>query len=193
MTSEDIQTLLTAARAGDELAASRIFQMYLRRLLGLAQSRLSPQMARRVEAEDIVQSAMRTFFRRLREDGMEWGENVDLWQLLARITVRKVCGQVDHHYAQRRSVADEQNAESDASGSDRDFEAFARGPTASDLLIAQELLDRVMAPLEPKQRKILELRLEGYSYVEISAQLGCSEAIARRLVDKVKQSLEAEF
>jgi len=193
VTSDDVQTLLAAAKAGDELAATRLYQLYVRRLLGLAKRLHAEKLNGRCDEEDVVQSAMRTFFVRLRTDRIQWDENVDLWKLLARITNRKVCRQVDLHTAAKRTVDAEQNTGPDASDSGREFEAFAREPTASDVVIAEELLERILEPLEPAHRQIVELRLEGRTFDEISHKLGCSESQARRLIDKLERAMKHEL
>jgi RNA polymerase sigma-70 factor (ECF subfamily) len=49
--------LLARWQEGDSAAAELIFERYVRRLVGLAKTRLSSKMQRRVDAEDVVQSA----------------------------------------------------------------------------------------------------------------------------------------
>ena len=60
---ENSINLLQRWRDGDEAAATEIFERYVNRLCGLARTQLSQRMQRRVEPEDIVQSAYRSFFR----------------------------------------------------------------------------------------------------------------------------------
>ena len=61
----DEQAFLQLLRAGDQQAARKVFHAYVNRLLYLARERLSQQMARRIDPEDIVQSVFRTFFHRV--------------------------------------------------------------------------------------------------------------------------------
>jgi len=49
--------LLTAWRAGNDVAATVLVRRYMARLTSLASSRLSRKLARRVDAEDVVLSA----------------------------------------------------------------------------------------------------------------------------------------
>jgi RNA polymerase sigma-70 factor (ECF subfamily) len=191
--SDELKQWVAAAKAGDPQAETRIFQLYLSRLLALAESRLSPRMARRVDADDVVQSAMRTFFMRLRDERIVWDDSFDLWRLLARLTVRKVCRQVDHHYADRRSVAVDQSAGPSDSSSAAFIDDFAREPTPEEAVVAQDLLEHILEPLDADQRRMVELRLEGHSFEEIARQIGRSESIVRRLTDKVKQAMEASL
>ncbi len=55
--------LLARWRAGDARAEDELFSRYTSQLIALARRRLSAQFARRVDAEDVVQSAYRCFLR----------------------------------------------------------------------------------------------------------------------------------
>jgi len=54
--------LLERYEAGDPLAARQIYDRYAARLLGLARRMLAEKLAARVDPEDVVQSAYRSFF-----------------------------------------------------------------------------------------------------------------------------------
>ena len=54
--------LLARWREGDQQAEEELFSRYTTQLVALARSRLSPKLAGRVDAEDVVQSAYRSFF-----------------------------------------------------------------------------------------------------------------------------------
>jgi DNA-directed RNA polymerase specialized sigma24 family protein len=100
---------------------------------------------------------------------------------------------VDHHYADRRSVAVDQSAGPSDSSSAAFIDDFAREPTPEEAVVAQDLLEHVLKPLDAEQRRMVELRLEGHSFEEIARQIGRSESIVRRLTDKVKQAMEASL
>jgi DNA-directed RNA polymerase specialized sigma24 family protein len=53
--------------AGDSQAATEIFDRYVARLMELARRRISPKLGRRVDPDDVVQSAYRSFFVHARE------------------------------------------------------------------------------------------------------------------------------
>jgi RNA polymerase sigma-70 factor (ECF subfamily) len=192
MDSHEIPMLLAAAREGDEHAARMLYDWYSPRLLAMIAGRLSSKLRRRFEPTDVLQSAMGTFFVRLRQGQFECEAAGDLWNLLTAITIRKVCGQVDRHTAGRRSVDAEQSGRSDDSQNESPFEAFDREPTAAEIAAAAEMLDRMMKPLTNEQRDIVQMRLERYTYAEISERLHCSEAVARHLIRKVMRTLEAD-
>src|SRR5690242_16562565 len=90
--------------ADEPQAAEQLFRRYVARLTALASRRLSPKVAARVGAEDIVQSAYGSFFAAAKSGRFAIDASGDLWRLLATMTVRKLQGQVEHHRAQRRSI-----------------------------------------------------------------------------------------
>ena len=90
---------------GDQHAAAELFNRYVGRLIALARSKLSPALAQRFDADDVVQSACRSFFVRVRDGRLAVQPGGELWDLLAAITLRKVLGQVEHHTAQKRHQA----------------------------------------------------------------------------------------
>lgn len=62
MRDDESAKLLRDWQDGDERAASLLFERYVDRLLVLARNKLSPRMKRRIDPEDVVQSAYRSFF-----------------------------------------------------------------------------------------------------------------------------------
>jgi DNA-directed RNA polymerase specialized sigma24 family protein len=109
MTETPSAELLARYHSGhDEAAAEELFRRYAGRLTALARSRLSRALASRVDAEDVVQSAYRSFFLLARDGEVLLHESGDLWRLLVRITLRKVYRNARRHRADCRSVVREQ-------------------------------------------------------------------------------------
>ena len=184
--------LLERVRTGDEQAAADLFDRYVNRLIGLTRNRLSGKLARRVDPEDIVQSAYRSFFLRAQDGQFTLERSGDLWRLLTAITLNKLRMQAKYHGAQKRSMGDE---ESIASGSMYGVapERVATEPTPDDAAALEEQLERIMGALKPLERQMLEMRLQSYTIDEIAAEVGRSERTVRRLLDRLKTYLEQEL
>jgi RNA polymerase sigma-70 factor (ECF subfamily) len=172
--------LLEQWRAGDQEAAGELFRRYANRLIALARSRLSPRLAQRIDPEDVVQSAYRSFFIGARNGQYDLERGGDLWRLLVAITLHKLHDQAKHHRAGKRDL----HAES-ANGT-----ATAREPSPVEALTLVDQLEQVMRRLEPKQRHMLELRLQGYTFEEIAAEVRLSRRTVCRTLERVKQWLE---
>src|SRR5438093_12587143 len=67
---------------GDEAAAREIFERYVDRLTRLARVRLSTKLAARLDPDDVVMSAYRSFFVGARDRRFTLKESGDLWRLL---------------------------------------------------------------------------------------------------------------
>ena len=104
---DDSRKLLIRYQQGDGSAANAIFDRYAGRLLALARSRLSPKLARRVDADDVVQSTYRSFFVRAREGQFVAEHEGDLWRLLATMTLHKLGRQAQRQRAAKRALSRE--------------------------------------------------------------------------------------
>ena len=186
----DSAELLQQFRRGDEAAATELHDRYVARLIALARSRLGGRLAARLDADDVVQSAYRSFFLRARAGQFSLQRSGDLWRLLARITLRKLYRQADRHTAERRSVQRETAAlalESDAA-----FALKSREPTPDEAAALADELAFAMRRLNEFERRVLELRLQEQTIDEIAAELGRSERTIRRTLATIRHRLEPE-
>jgi RNA polymerase sigma-70 factor, ECF subfamily len=182
--SPEIRALLGLCLAGDEEAARRLVDQYLDRLVGLARRRLSERLAGRVDPEDIVQSVFRTFFGRVKEGKFHIADQDDLSKLLMRITMCKVLRQVRFHEASKRSPRREMTQAEQSLGGFQ--EVLDREPSPEAVVAFMDELENFLTHLEPVERQILELRMQGYSCTEIAAQLGTYDRKVRRVIERIR-------
>ncbi len=191
MSDDPSAELLARWRAGDQRAAEDLFGRYTARLVAMARRRLSAELARRVDAEDVVQSAYRCFCAAARDDRVVLGGPGDLWRLLATITIRRLQHQAAHHGAARRAMAREQPFGGESSLAV--LGPAGREPTPEDAVAAIEELERVLQRLSPGHRRMVEMRLQGYQIEEIAEASHCCERMVRRVLDQVKDRLKARY
>ena len=185
--------LLARVRAGDEQAAEELFQRFAERLIAVAAARLSAKLARRVDPEDVVQSAYRSFFVKARDGRYALQRSGDLWRLLVGITIHKLQHQAERHSAGKRASSKEQQAAgAEESGDGLANIALAREPTPMEAAALADEIENILRRLEPHQRPILELRLQGHNQADIADQLQCSERTVRRVLEQVKKFLSHE-
>lgn len=196
MTDHNSIDLFARVRTGDSDAQFELFDHYAVRLLGLVRKRISPQLARRIEAEDVVQSAYRSFFSGVQDDRFILENSGDLWRLLAAITIHKLNRQIERNKAAKRSVDREHSVNVQLGNSACSFsiDAVATDPTPEDEVALSEEIIQLMSEFDDKQQKMFELRLAGFTINEIAEQIPCSERTVRRFFDqKVKPLLESRF
>jgi RNA polymerase sigma-70 factor, ECF subfamily len=182
--------LIERCRSGDQDAARVLFDSYVERLLPLARRRISQRLNSRVDAEDIVQSVFRTFFARLKDDKFEIGCQDDLFRLLVRITVHKTLRQIAHHKAAKRDPGLEMG-QSD-SAHEQLLQLLTSEPTPEATVSFLDQLEHFMSQLPEADRKILELRMEGFSTEEIAQKIGSYDRKVRRVLERIRDVAEHE-
>jgi RNA polymerase sigma-70 factor (ECF subfamily) len=181
---------LTRLRAGDDVAARVVFERFARRLIGLARRQFHASLKYKVDPEDVVQSAYKSFFRGFDEGKLLVGNWDDLWGLLTLITLRKCADRVEYHRAECRDAVREVPAASEAEGGGSGTELLGREPTPVEAAILSETVAQLLAGLDEDERPIVELSLQGFTTQEISEQVGRPERTVRRLRERVRNRLE---
>lgn len=185
----DDRDLLTAYVAGSETAARDLFDKYCERLLRLAGARIGPKFASRLDAQDVVQSAFRTFFIRARNDEFVFDAQDDLFKLLVRITVHKTLRQIAYHRAARRNPAAELGHGSAAQ--DQLLQVMAAGPTPDAEAAVLDGLKAFVGQLTESDARVLELKIQGHTTPEIAELTGSYDRKVRRVLERIREMAEA--
>jgi RNA polymerase sigma-70 factor (ECF subfamily) len=190
--SEDssFDALLDRLRAGDQDAATTIFNRYVRRLVGLARSRLDALTLAKVDPEEVANSALKSFFRGYAGGKFDLEGWDSLWEVLLIITLRKCGRRIEYFRAQRRDVHKEVRPSSTPEESTASWEAIAREPTPEEAAMLNETVEQVLQSLHERERPILVLALQGYSLPEISERIHRTERTVYRVLKHIKEKLE---
>jgi RNA polymerase sigma factor (sigma-70 family) len=177
---------------GDERVIGEFWREYSGRLQGLAAQHLKVGLRPRVDPEDVVQSACRTFLRRLQAGDFELEGAENLWRLLCVITLAKVRAQARFHQRGKRSIENEQRLdghpeESRAPG----YQAVAPGPAPDEAAAFADQLDKLLAQLDDEERQVVQLKLEDRTNDEIAHAMQCSERTVRRILNRVRSRLRS--
>ncbi len=179
------QALLARFRRGDPDAAQSIYERYADRLRALTRRRSSALLSRQVDADDIVQTVFHSFFQAARNGDYDVAPGGDLWKLLLVIAMNTIRTRATFHRAARRDVRRTHPIDN------LDPTRLARGNPLGDSrrtlqrLAAEEALNR----LPPLQRRIVELRVEGYQVVEIARATGRSLRTVERTLQQCRRRL----
>jgi RNA polymerase sigma factor (sigma-70 family) len=180
--------LMEQLRSGEDDAAREVFERFARRLVGLARRQVEQRLAHRVDPEDVVQSAFKSFFVRHRQGKLEVGDWDGLWGLLTLITLRKCADRVEYLRAERRDVGREVSAP----GGQEPFWQLAPGrePLPQEAAVLAETVERLWQAAGPDERPVLELSLHGYTAAEICLRLGRALRTVQRLRERLRRRLE---
>lgn len=173
-------------QSGDEEAAREVFERYMNRLVALARSRLSDKLQQKFDADDIVQSAFRSFFRRAQDRQFAIRRSGELWALLASITRHKLLKKAEHYRQQKRNVEQDQQLPAEAASA----AVFSGEPTPQEAVALTDEVEFLMRELEPMQRRMLEMRLQGQTIPEIAEAVQRSERTVRRFLSGFRDQLE---
>lgn len=180
------RSLLRRFRHGTGDAATLLYFRYADQLRSLAAARIAPDLAPRLDADDIVQSVFRTFFRRAALGQFEVPDGDDLWNLFLVIALNKLRSAGSFHRAARRDVgrtpALDAGAEAEPDGRDEDA-----------LTTLRLVVDELLAELSGPQRAVIEDRIAGYEVAEIAARVGCSRRTVERCLQTFRARLAAQL
>jgi RNA polymerase sigma-70 factor (ECF subfamily) len=184
----DWQRLIEGLRQGDAEAGHEFWKRYGPALQRLAQKHLAAWLQRRVDPEDIVQSACRSFLGHLQAGEYHLADEQGLLALLSAITLNKVLMKSRFHRAKRRDVLREEHAKV-ADGTHASFEVAAGDLSPDEAATFAEQFQEFLAGLDGEERRIIDLRLQGQSNAEIAVALHRTDRWVRKLVERMRDRL----
>jgi RNA polymerase sigma-70 factor (ECF subfamily) len=187
--SNSFAEFLARLHSQDDAAARELFARFARQLIALAQRHIGAGLRHKVDAEDVVQSAYKSFFCRYGAGNLDVVNWNSLWGLLTLITVRKCAERAAYHRAECRDAAREVSL---AQGEEAAawLQPFGREPTPVEAAVLSETVEQLLAGLDEEERPIVELSLQGHTTREISERLGRAERTVRLLREGVRHRLE---
>jgi DNA-directed RNA polymerase specialized sigma24 family protein len=194
MSFESVTVWIAQLKAGDAVAAQRLWESYFPRLVGLARKRLRETPRRAADEEDVALSAFDSFCR-----GAEQGrfprltDRDNLWHLLVTITARKALQLVRHERRQKRGGGTVRgdsafHATPETPEDEAGLEQVV-GPEPTPEFAAQmaEEYQQLLARLgEGDLRQVAVWKMEGYGNEEIAAKLGCVPRTVERKVALIR-------
>ena len=170
---------------GKSNAVEEFWMNYGDSLQRVAERQIASWLRRRVDPEDVVQSACRTFFRRAGAGDFSLENKDDLWKLLLTITLNKVRMQARFHSAQRRGALESASLEQD--------DAQHPGVSVEEAVEFADAFGKILSSLGSAEGDVIRLKLDGYSHAEIAEQLQCTERTVGRLLVKARAALGDMF
>lgn len=187
--SESFQTLATLPDAellrqwkrGNEHAVRLLLDRYSVRLVALVATRLNQRFRESIDPDDVVQSALGSFFFAAQQSRFATSDNTPLWRLLATFARRKLARAIERQSAQKRGG-----------------KLQRRGEQAVELLFetssvserdAEQLMQDLAAELPSDLFLVLQRLLAGETHQEVAAALCINERTVRRRITRIGQAL----
>ncbi|HAB13433.1 MAG TPA: hypothetical protein DCE47_17270 [Planctomycetaceae bacterium] len=168
-------------RKGQDDVIAEFWQAYEPRLRRLAERNLAGRMRRRLDPDDLVQSAFRTFLRRAARHEFELKDRDMLMSLLCTILLNKVRRRVRDHSRQKRGVDREQYFDTLA-------DVQGQNPTPEEEVAFQEL-EQLIQTMGKDEQLVVSMKLAGHSSKEIATELKCSARTVRRILKRIQDHL----
>jgi RNA polymerase sigma factor (sigma-70 family) len=173
-------------QGGQPDASTELYLRYAERLYALVVKQSSKDLARRVAAEEIVQSVFRTFFRRAVHGHYTVPEGEELWKLFLVIALNKVRAAGAYHRFSKRDVRQTVGGEA--------FEyamESAEGRDEGALTVLRMVVEELLEGMPAANRRMIELRIEGYEVAEITEKVRRSKRTVERTLQGFRNRLEA--
>jgi RNA polymerase sigma-70 factor, ECF subfamily len=170
----------------DDAFANEIFRTYSQRLLHLAMEQLAAEVQGKISPEDVVQSALKSFFRRTETFQAVQSEPDTIWGLLSIITIRKCRKWESFFRCSKRNVRREERALDDSSIPQADI---AVEPQGTDALVATELIDLLLQHFTERQQEMILMRIQGLPIDRIADECQSSNRTVARTISRAKSIL----
>ena len=193
--SEPLEQLLAAARAGDAAATGQLLELYRNYLRLLARTLLGQTLRLRLEPSDLVQETLMEAHRDFRHFAGTTEAELVAW--LRRILARNLADQARWHKAERRDVRRQESLEDllERHGQEAAHALVAGLSTPSARAQRREqavVLADALAQLPDDYREVIVLRhLERLSFKEVAERMGRSPGAVRMLWLRALEKLHA--
>jgi RNA polymerase sigma-70 factor (ECF subfamily) len=185
--AEDFAALLTQVRQGNDDALTQLIRHYETEIRLVARLKLGPSLRRYLDSLDLTQSVHLTLLRGLREESMEITGPEHLVRLAVLLVRRKLARHLRQLYRRERLLA--------LMAERGELPGIAVGPGTSsptDPALAVSLRDaveQVLRQLDGEDRRLVELRFEGYTTAEVARELGVSADVLRVRLGRLRKRL----
>ncbi|MEM1067783.1 MAG: sigma-70 family RNA polymerase sigma factor [Planctomycetota bacterium] len=184
--AESLQiSMFQALAANDPQAVEEFWQQYAGPLRRVAQRQISRSLGRRVDADDVLQSACRTFFRRMGEGQFQCRCDDDLWRLLLTITLNKVRMQARYHARQCRGLEKEQTFDVETAGAHE-----AGTEQAVQQVDFADYMESIFRHFDEEAREVFGRMLDGQTQTQIATNMEISERTVRRIRVRIQERLQ---
>lgn len=187
LTNRASHELVSLWHSGSQDAARVLLARYEVRLIALVASRLNRKYRDGIAPEDVVQSAMGSFFRVTRagaNPSIKLESTASAWNILATFVRRKLARALERETAAKRGGGQTRVSLDDVEP------VLRTSPSATE---ANELLAEIHSLLNTDQSQLLELLLENATQREIAEQLGVDERTVRRRVKAMQDILNGQL
>lgn len=191
-TESNFEQLMTEVALGSEDAVWELAETYTPYILRVLRMGLTSQVRRRVDSQDLAQMLWASLLLR-RTELVRMKSPQELIAFLCR-SAKNLTLDARRRYleTQKYNMDRERSLEPFTSDDERPEEPtienralFSRDPSPSQHASVRERWNRILEQSSDRDRRILQLRLEGLTFEDISGQLQINQGTARRAIERL--------
>ncbi|MBX9789719.1 MAG: sigma-70 family RNA polymerase sigma factor [Pirellulales bacterium] len=189
MSDDEPSDLCQRLQQGDPLAATELVHRYEPELRRAVRVRLTdPRLRRLLDSADVCQSVFAQFFVRVSLGAYDLQDSGDLAALLMTMARHKLLDKVRWMKSLRRDQQRLADADSQVMN-----QVTERQPGPDEQAVHNDLLSEVRRRLTEQERQLVDLRIEGHEWEEISIEMSAgADALRKKLkrgLDRVSEEL----
>jgi RNA polymerase sigma-70 factor (ECF subfamily) len=192
MDDADLAERLATASKGDEAAIQDLLRHFEPEVRLMVRGKLPKALRSRFDSADFVQSIWGDVFTQEGPDLARFTSARHFLGFLAGVARNKV---FEEHRRQTRTrkydLAREEPLYVRRGNRVVPREVAGNDPTPSQETQAVDRLDQLLAGLSTEERQMVLLRRRGLTFAEIGARLGRHESAVRRVIEDIRQRMEA--
>ncbi len=192
MDDVDFAEVIESARAGDEAAVAALLGRFEPEIRTMVRVRLPRALRNQFDSMDFVQAVWKSVFTGKGDDAARFADVGQFRGFLAGVARNKV---YEEHRRQTRTKKYDLGREERlyVRKGDRDVprEVAAADPTPSETVQAGDRLGQLLRGRTAEEAQVVDLRRQGLTFEEIAARLGTSERSVRRVIESIRERMEA--
>jgi RNA polymerase sigma factor (sigma-70 family) len=183
---DDFAQVFERARAGDQEAISQLVSDFESELRIIARNRLGPALRPYLDSMDLVVSVQKSLLKGIRQDRFDVSSRERLMGLVVVMLRRKVARYWRRHRQQVR------NEQTESVGGELVDIILSLSDTQEDpvqQVSHREQIDGVLRRLDPVERELIKLRLEGNSTADAARALNVDADVLRVRLSRLRRRL----
>jgi RNA polymerase sigma factor (sigma-70 family) len=177
--------LMQRVKAGSPNAAAELLETFGPQLIRVVRRHLSPRLRAKFDSADFVQAVWGSFFAN--SDRLQAFEKPEeLAAFLTTLARNKVVDEFRRRLQSRKWNVMLETPIAPRSDGEPTL-ASSREPSPSQVAIAREQWNFLLAGQPTHHQRIVQLRYAGATYREIAEELGIDERTARRVIDRLSR------